>query len=144
MKQHILSFLTLVFLAACASNEPKYQLGLDGTQQTKAEAEKAHAAQLPDIGPNQDQARSPPRVLSSNFPDYPQNLRKADITGKVIVEFFVERDGTVSDPTVVGSPPPELAAISLYAIARWKFHPATLGGAPLKVRARQTFEFKIE
>jgi protein TonB len=87
---------------------------------------------------------SPAKVLSSRFPDYPQSLRNANVVGSVIVWFDVDTDGSVSNPVVLGSPPPELAALTLRAIMQWKFSPATKNGVPVRVRTGQTFVFKAE
>jgi protein TonB len=84
------------------------------------------------------------RVLSSRFPDYPEDLRRAGIEGPVVVRFTVEPDGSVSDPAVQGSPPPRLAALALDAIRQWKFAPAMKNGVPIRARVQQPFLFRTE
>jgi len=143
MKKFLLLAATLCFIAGCATNKAQYQVGSHGSPQTRAEAERTHANQVA-LTTSNASFDTPPRVLSSQFPDYPPTWRSAGIVGIVVVSFSIETDGSVSNPSIQGSPPSELAAITLNSIMRWKFAPATKDGAPVRVRARQQFEFKTE
>ena len=143
MNKLLLLASTLCLVAGCATNEPQYQVGGQSSRQSRAEAERAHAAQFGLTSPSAN-FDTPPRVLSSQFPDYPASWRNAGIVGMVVVRFNVEPDGSVSDPAIQGSPPSELAAITLNSIMRWKFAPATKAGSPVRVRAQQQFVFKTE
>jgi protein TonB len=75
---------------------------------------------------------------------YPQDLQRAGVDGRVVVVFFVEVDGSIGEPKVVGTPPPQLAALALEAIVQWKFAPAMKDGMPVRTRLNQPFLFKIE
>ena len=143
MNKLLLLATTFSLITGCATNEAQYQVGSQGSRQTRAEAERTHANQLGLITSTAN-FDTPPRVLSSQFPDYPPSWRSAGIVGTVVVRFSVETDGSVSNPAIQGSPPSELAAITLNSIMRWKFAPATKGGAPVRVRAQQQFVFKTE
>ena len=83
-------------------------------------------------------------MISSRFPEYPRHLIRREVTGSVVVEFIVDEAGKVIGPTVKGTPAPELAALALDAITQWRFEPAMKGGAPVKVRVRHEFVFKME
>ena len=137
----------LALLAGCATKEtPKgteYESNPPGLRQTRADAERAYAGTAPHTLPAAD-LDTPPKVLSAHFPDYPPALRRAEISGRVVVRFTVEKDGSVSDPSVQGSPPEELAALALSAIARWKFSPPTKNGVPVRARVTQPFRFELE
>jgi TonB family protein len=143
MTKILLLGVLLGLSTGCATNETQYQIGIAGSITSKSEAERAYVEELP-------QARStgtfdsPPRALSSHFPDYPSHLRRADISGRVLVQFTVEPDGSVSEPAVRGSPPAELAALALDAVVKWKFSPAMKNGAPVRARISQPFLFKLE
>jgi TonB family protein len=115
----------------------------DSTDLTRAEAQAIHAQSEPHL-PGEMGLDSPPRILHSRFPDYPQKLRNADVTGVVVVRFFIEPDGTVSQPVVAGTPPAALAALSLDAIREWRFEPARKNGVPVRVRVQQSFDFRVE
>jgi TonB family protein len=141
MKLHFTTLAILISLTACATQDQRYRVGSNSNLLIKDEAETSHRELPPFVS---DQAISPARVLSSTLPDYPQNLRDANIEGTVVVRFVVEVDGAVSNPSVSGSPPAELAEISRRTIARWKFSPATRDGVPVRVLVEQRFLFKIE
>ena len=143
MKNLLLLAGASCLIAGCATTEPQYQVGGEGSRQTRSDAERTHANQLGVFTPTAN-IDTPPRVLSSQFPDYPPSWRKAGIVGPVVVHFTVETNGSVSNPEVQGSPPAELAAITLNSIMRWKFAPATKAGTPVRVRAQQQFVFKTE
>ena len=143
MNKLLLLAATSCLVAGCATNEAQYQVGGEVSRETRADAERTHANQLGLITPTAN-FDTPPRVLSSQFPDYPPSWRNAGIVGSVVVRFSVEPDGSVSNPEIQGSPPAELAAITLNSILRWKFAPATKGGTPVRVRAQQQFVFKTE
>src|SRR5437879_6525091 len=58
------------------------------------------------IDPPLDQ---PLTALSLQVPPYPDEVRRANITGVVRIQFKVEPNGSVSGPAIVGAPPPILA-----------------------------------
>src|SRR5687768_7622764 len=103
----------LVMLCACASDSTGYQVTDRGAVQVRSDAEKTHAALINQglAGPRDLDA--PLKVIQSPFPEYPPGLRNDNFVGSVRIRFFVERDGTVGDPSVVGSPPAALAALCL-------------------------------
>lgn len=139
----VLASLVLVgLLSGCATRMPaEYQVGSAAQKQSKGSAEESHAEQTAAIVlPGYD---SSPQVITSRFPDYPQNWRNAGIQGPVVVRFTIGTDGTVSNPSVAGAPPPELAAIVLHAIMQWKVRPAMKNGHAVAVRAQQEFSFKV-
>ena len=133
-----------LFFAGCTTTKaPEYQIGLTGSRQTKSDAERFHVGESPKTGSTED-FDVPPRVLSSQFPDYPLELINGGVFGTVVVRFTVEPDGSVSEPAVQGSPPPELAVLALDSIKRWKFAPATKRGVRARTRLAQQFMFKVE
>jgi TonB family protein len=140
---HLAAALGSLLLAACAANSPSYQVAGQSDPSTRHAAERKHA-EIVHASATVHALDAPLRILKSVFPDYPESFRNADISGVVRIEFFIERDGRVSSPTVIGSPPAELAALSLHAIMRWRFAPPTIAGSPVRVQAAQQFNFKIE
>ena len=64
---------------------------------------------------------------------YPEAAKKKGITGKVIVRFVVEKDCSVSEPTILQSVSPELDAESLRVVKTLKFEkPAKNGGVAVR------------
>ncbi len=78
-------------------------------------------------------------------PDYPRRALRSGVEGVVTVEFTIAVDGSVKDPVIIKSDPPELFDRSvLKAIQRWKFNPETINGKAVEKRARQDIFFKLE
>ena len=75
-------------------------------------------------------------------PRYPARAQRDRLSGTVVVEFEINPDGTVANPRVVKSEPPNVfddAAIK--AILRWKFKPKIVAGKPVSQYASQVFRF---
>lgn len=81
--------------------------------------------------------------LSQNL-EYPQKARKKNIKGRVIVQFVVNEDGSISDVKVmrgIGGGCDEEAARVIAAMPRWQ--PGTVAGKPVKVRFTQPITFQL-
>ena len=64
---------------------------------------------------------------------YPEAAKKNKISGKVILRFVVEKDCTVSEPTILQSVNPELDAEAIRVIKTLKFEkPAKNAGVPVR------------
>jgi protein TonB len=64
---------------------------------------------------------------------YPEAAKKNNITGKVIVRFIVEKDCSVSEPTILQSVNPELDAESIRVVKTLKFEkPAKNAGVAVR------------
>ena len=66
---------------------------------------------------------------------YPKNAYIQRIQGTVVVQVFIEADGTLTNPVVLSSPSADLSNESLRVISlspKWK--PATKDGKPIKVK----------
>jgi TonB family protein len=144
MNPRIVSLLSLLLLIACASKGPEY-IDTDGVRRDRTQAEVAYA-QAVGVSASLEGVRldSPLKAIYTPFPDYPQDLRRAGVTGTVRTKFTIEQNGRVSNPTVVGSPNATLAAVSLHAVMRWKFEPPMISGKPARITASHQFVFKLE
>ena len=78
-------------------------------------------------------------------PLYPELGRKAKLTGSVILEAVVLKDGTVSNIKVLRTPRPgmgfEKAAID--AVKQWRFRPALRNGEAVEVYFTVVVEFEL-
>jgi len=91
-------------------------------------------------------------VISSNLvptlktkPTYPPRALRSGIEGIVTVEFTIAVDGSVRDPHIIKSNPPNIFDRSvLKAIEKWKFNPDIVDGKAIEKRARQDIHFKIQ
>ena len=142
MHRLLLNFALFAMMAAGHASEPNYRVRLEGESESRAAAERSHAELVSQM-PNIADLDKPLKTLSSPFPYYPQQLRDAHISGRVRVLFWVGEDGRVSDPTVLGAPPPALAALSVEAILRWRFEVPLKKGQPTRTRAAQDFIFQV-
>jgi periplasmic protein TonB len=78
-------------------------------------------------------------------PRYPQRALMHRIEGKVVLEFTINPDGSVSDARVVEADPPGYFEQSaLRAISRWQFHPKVVAGNPVSRTARQTISYTLK
>ncbi|MET0090186.1 MAG: TonB family protein [Candidatus Thiodiazotropha sp.] len=78
-------------------------------------------------------------------PRYPQRALMHRIEGKVVLEFTINPDGSVSDARVVEAEPPGYFEQSaLRAITRWEFHPKVVAGNPVSRTARQTITYTLK
>ena len=75
-------------------------------------------------------------------PAYPAEAKAKGITGTVIVEVLVDRDGRVESAKPVEGPE-ELRATAVAYASAWKFKPAVLDGKPVKARFRLTMPFRL-
>lgn len=69
-----------------------------------------------------------PIPIESPLPVYPSALLKAGISGTLVSQVLVTREGTVAGAIVMGSPDKRLDEQALAALRRWKFKPAVLDG----------------
>jgi len=82
----------------------------------------------------------PPRLISSVVPIYPAIAQQANVTGTVVIDTTVEKDGHVSNMKVV-SGPPLLRGAALDALRKWKYEPSRLNGEPIAVKLVVSIQF---
>ncbi len=76
---------------------------------------------------------------------YPDKYAETDIQGRVVVQFMIERDGTVSSPAVVESLHPLLDKEALRVISLMpKWTPAKVGGNIVETRYTVPVNFKLK
>ncbi|HUE85520.1 MAG TPA: energy transducer TonB [Vicinamibacterales bacterium] len=86
---------------------------------------------------------SPPRLLREVRADYTDEARRANITGEVLLEIVVRRDGTVGDVRFLRRLDPGLDQRAVQAVRQWRFAPATLRGVAVDVIVEVGVEFKL-
>jgi len=87
----------------------------------------------------------PPRILRKIDPLYPFAAKRKNIQGSVTLRFIVTKEGTVVEPSVVKSEPPEIFDSSaLKAIIRWRFKPAIKDGKAVDVIIIAPLKFKLQ
>ena len=85
-----------------------------------------------------------PVVLQRVDPVYPEEARKARISGIVILEAIIDHTGAVKDVTVLKPLPFGLSEAAVDAVKQWTFAPGTLNGKPVDVLFNLTMNFKLD
>ncbi|MFY9821333.1 MAG: energy transducer TonB [Thermoanaerobaculia bacterium] len=85
-----------------------------------------------------------PEILSRTNPRYTEEARKAKVTGTVIVEAIIDKEGCVTNVRPLHGLPKGLTESAENAVRRWVFKPATLAGEPVKVFYVLTVNFAIQ
>lgn len=75
-------------------------------------------------------------------PVYLKEWADKGIQGNVVVDFYIDEQGKVRLPAVVGEADPQLAGVAVSAVEQWSFQPPTYHGRPVLVHVQQKFNFK--
>ncbi len=75
---------------------------------------------------------------------YPATARQAGVQGRVIVQFIVDEEGNVTNPTVLRSPHSMLSDEALRVIQQVKFTPGRQRNQPVKVQMALPIMFRLE
>ena len=137
--------LSLVLLSGCVQllKRAEYQIGSDETLMNSAEAERALFNSVLDrqIWPPLDE---PLRLVKVELPEYPDHLRRRGIEGRVLLQFRMLPDGSVSDIKVIESNHQDLTEQASDAVSQWKFAPPTRDGVGVSQHFRHQFVFKLK
>ncbi|MEA2344383.1 MAG: bla regulator protein blaR1 [Thermoanaerobaculia bacterium] len=76
-------------------------------------------------------------------PLYPDEARQAGISGIVILETLVDRNGVVKDVRVLKPLPFGLSEAAVDAVRQWRFKPGTKNGEPVDVISNLTINFML-
>jgi TonB family protein len=85
-----------------------------------------------------------PIVVSRVEPAYSEEARKARVSGIVIVEAMIDKEGNVTDVNVLKPLPFGLDQAAIDAVKQWKFKPAMKDGQPVDVAFNLTVNFKLD
>jgi protein TonB len=85
-----------------------------------------------------------PIVIHRVEPVYTDLARKAKITGIVIVEAIIDKDGNVDKVKVLKGLSMGLKESAEEAVRKWKFKPGTLNGEPVDVIFNLTVNFTLQ
>jgi TonB family protein len=105
---------------------------------------KNQAPAIP-IGPVEDLLiyDTPPSLVSSTPPEYPDGAREVGAEGRVILKLLVLEDGKVGGIQVMESPHPILTERAVAAVANCVFTPAMHKGLPVKATVVMPFVFSL-
>jgi TonB family protein len=72
-------------------------------------------------------------LVKKTQPIYPKQAKDAHITGTVVLQARIGRDGGIHDLRVISAPDPLLAIAALWAVSQWEYKPYLLNGDPVEV-----------
>jgi periplasmic protein TonB len=85
----------------------------------------------------------PPRLLREVKADYTEDARQRSISGAVVLEIVVRRDGSVGDIRILQGLAGGLNDRAVHAVRQWRFSPAHRQGAAVDVIVEVAVEFKL-
>ena len=85
----------------------------------------------------------PPRLLREVKAQYTDEARRRGITGNVLLEIVIDRDGTVGEVSVRRGLGAGLDQRAIDAVRQWKFAPARRLGQPVDVIVEVAVEFML-
>lgn len=87
---------------------------------------------------------TPPTVLLQPLPSYTEAARNARVSGSVVIQCVIRKDGTVDSFKVIRGLGYGLEESAINTIAtRWRFNPGTKDGVPVDVLANIAVEFRL-
>jgi len=92
----------------------------------------------------QFEATNPVEILSTVYPDYPDELVKKGKTGKVSLQVKVGVDGKVTSASVTDSQLPEMNAETVAAAGKWTFKPYVVNGRPTAYTIKLVLAFSLQ
>lgn len=117
-------------------------LVLIGTSRASAQLEPDDA--LPTEEPTEPPVdRTPPRLLESVDPDYPEHLMDTGDEPVIAMHVTIEADGTVSEAHPEGAHQAGFDEAALEAVRRWRFAPAMRDGVAVRSRVRVEVRFRL-
>jgi len=86
----------------------------------------------------------PPIAIYKTPPKYPEEARKAHVTGVVVVQATIDEEGKVTDILPLKDVSPLLTEAAAEAIREWRFEPARYKGKPVAVYYNLTINFRLD
>lgn len=85
----------------------------------------------------------PPRLLREVKADYTEEARVGGLTGEVVLEIVVRRDGAVGDVRILQGLGAGLNDRAVQAVRQWRFTPARRQGTAVDVIVEVAVEFRL-
>jgi len=84
-----------------------------------------------------------PREISQPAPQYPPDLQRSGVAGRVQLVFVVRPDGSTDQIRVASSTNPAFEEPAIRAVRRWRFEPGEKDGKAVSTRVRITIPFNV-
>src|SRR4051794_11349517 len=76
-------------------------------------------------------------------PQYPTEMRRAEIEGEVLVDFVVTSEGNVVKASALSSSHREFETAAVIAVSKWKFAPGKKSGKPVNTHMQVPIGFAL-
>lgn len=98
-----------------------------------------------DMVMSEDSVDEAPKPSQRSAMEYPKKARKSGISGYVLMNLLVDKDGNVERVTVLESEPAGVFdEVAMSGVKEWKFKPAQYKGTAVKVWAKQKIRFDLQ
>ena len=87
---------------------------------------------------------TPPALIRRVEPSYPHVAARLRISGMVVLEAVISKEGDVENLRILRSDNALLEAAAKEAVLKWKYKPALLNGRPVKVYFTVTCKFHLK
>jgi protein TonB len=91
-----------------------------------------------------DDQLEPPVPVRTTAPSYPNELRRAGVSGVVMVSCLVDAQGDVQEMQLVKASNQAFVQPALDALKKWKFKPAVRGGTRVPLRVNIPIRFTYD
>jgi RNA polymerase sigma factor (sigma-70 family) len=77
-------------------------------------------------------------------PQYPFEMRRAGVSGEVVVDFVVDTNGDVQNAQAIRSSQREFEAAAVQAVSKWKFKPGRIGERDVNTHMQVPIVFSLD
>ena len=85
------------------------------------------------------------RLIRQPRPDYPAELKQLGVTGVVMIQAVISKDGELLNPRVVNTDVDwRLAQSALDAVKQWRYTPTLLNGQPVEVATSVAVAYELD
>jgi TonB family protein len=82
-------------------------------------------------------------LIKKKMPIYPQDAKAAHVSGTVMLQAVIGRDGLIHDLHVISAPSPSLASSALRSVSQWRYRPYQFNGEPVEVETTINVVFSL-
>jgi TonB family protein len=84
-----------------------------------------------------------PKPIKGQEPEYPPALAAAGVVGGAVLELNLDREGKITQLTVLRASHPEFGQSAAAAVGKWVFGPAMQDGVPVASRCRTVIAYSV-
>lgn len=86
----------------------------------------------------------PPKLIKKVNPIFPEEARKQEISGQVVLSVRSDEQGNIVAVKIVKSPHDLLSKASVEAVKQWKYEPMLIKGKPMPIIFTVTMTFRLK